>query len=243
MVGLNAFLNERFVMSLTSLNASKKSLRAASVAAIALSGALVLSACSDSGDEKKDSTSSQSASATESSAAESAEQGGESAAIGSEELQFKDAYVTAKGADKMMTAVFGTLHNTTDKDITITEVKGDIDGADYQLHTVDNAGVMKQVSDMKIPAGKDKALEPGGDHIMIMEVKKELSAGDALTLTLVDEDGKEYEMKNIPVRVQQSTHEHYGEGQGDKGHEGHDHMGHDHGDHMSHEGHEGHEHH
>lgn len=224
-------------MSLTSLNASKKSVRAASVAAIALSGALVLSACSDSGDEKKDSTSSQSAA---SSATESAEKGGESAAIGNEDLQFKDAYVTAKGADKMMTAVFGTLHNTTDKDITITEVKGDIDGADYQLHTVDNAGEMKQVSDMKIPAGKDKALEPGGDHIMIMEVKKELSAGDALTLTLVDEDGKEYEMKNIPVRVQQSTHEHYGEGKDGKGHEGHnhgDHMGHDH---MSHEGHEHH---
>ena len=51
---------------------------------------------------------------------------------------------------------------------------------------------------------------------MIMEVKEELSAGDSLNLTLVDKDGEEYKLDNIPVRVQQSTHEHYDHSGGEK---------------------------
>ena len=195
-------------MSLTSLNASKK--RAASMVAIALSGALVLSACSDSGKDKKDS------SAASSAAESSAAKDGASEANDNQELKISDAYVTAKSTEKSMTAAFGTLHNGSDKDISISEVKGDIEGADYQLHTVDKDGKMKQVSEFVIPAGEDKVLEPGGDHIMIMEVKEELSAGDSLNLTLVDKDGEEYKLDNIPVRVQQSTHEHYDHSGGEK---------------------------
>lgn len=194
-------------MSLTSLNNTKK--RAAAVAAVALSSALFLSACSDDGEGKNDA----STSAETTQSAESAESADDKAAD-EQALEFNDSYVTAKPADKNMTSVFGTLHNTTDKDITITEVKGDIDGAKYELHEVNDDGEMQQISSLTIPAGEDSVLEPGGNHIMIMEVSDEIAAGDSLSFTLVDEDGKEYKLENVPVRVQQSTHEHYGDEDG-----------------------------
>lgn len=208
MVGKPArLLIERFVMSLTSLNNTKK--RAAAVAAVALSSALFLSACSDDGEGKNDA----STSAETTQSAESAESADDKAAD-EQALEFNDSYVTAKPADKNMTSVFGTLHNTTDKDITITEVKGDIDGAKYELHEVNDDGEMQQISSLTIPAGEDSVLEPGGNHIMIMEVSDEIAAGDSLSFTLVDEDGNEYKLENVPVRVQQSTHEHYGDEDG-----------------------------
>lgn len=194
-------------MSLTSLNNTKK--RAAAAAAVALSSALFLSACSDDGEDKNDASTS--AEATQS--AESADSADDKAAD-EQALEFNDSYVTAKPADKNMTSVFGTLHNTTDKDITITKVKGDIDGAKYELHEVNADGEMQEITSLTIPAGEDSVLEPGGNHIMIMEVSDEIAAGDSLSFTLVDEDGNEYKLENVPVRVQQSTHEHYGDEDG-----------------------------
>ncbi|WP_035010289.1 copper chaperone PCu(A)C [Corynebacterium jeikeium] len=221
-------------MSLTSLNNSKK--RAAAVAAVALSSALFLSACSDDGEDKNGASTS--AEATQSAGSDGAD--GSTKAADDKALEFKDSYVTAKPADKNMTSVFGTLHNTTDKDITITEVKGDIDGAKYELHEVNRDGEMQQISSLTIPAGEDSVLEPGGNHIMIMEVSDEIAAGDSLAFTLVDKDGKEYKLDNVPVRVQQSTHEHYGDAKdGEMGNmDGMQHGG----DHMQHGGEHGHEH-
>lgn len=194
-------------MSLTSLNNTKK--RAAAAAAVALSSALFLSACSDDGEDRNDASTS--AEATQST--ESADSADDKAAD-EQALEFNDSYVTAKPAGKNMTSVFGTLHNTTDKDITITEVKGDIDGAKYELHEVNADGEMQEISSLTIPAGEDSVLEPGGNHIMIMEISDEIAAGDSLSFTLVDEDGNEYKLDTVPVRVQQSTHEHYGDEHG-----------------------------
>ena len=41
---------------------------------------------------------------------------------------------------------------------------------------------MKSVESLDVAAGKDVALAPGGYHIMIMDLKKPLKAGDEVTL-------------------------------------------------------------
>lgn len=129
----------------------------------------------------------------------------------SEAITFSDGYVGAKDTETSMTAVFGELTNSTDEDIHLTRVTGDLDGV-YQFHeTVD--GIMKETDDgLVVPANGSVAMEPGGTHIMIMENNDEIAAGDALTLTLTGEDGTTYEISDIPVRVQQSAHEDYGTG-------------------------------
>ncbi|MDN6259269.1 MAG: copper chaperone PCu(A)C [Corynebacterium sp.] len=124
-------------------------------------------------------------------------------------MSLGEGYVGAKDAETSMTAVFGELTNSTDEDIHLTRVTGDLDGV-YQYHeTVD--GIMRETDDgLVVPANGSVAMEPGGTHIMIMENHDEIAAGDALTLTLTDEDGNDYELADIPVRVQQSAHEDYG---------------------------------
>lgn len=144
----------------------------------------------------------------------------------SDALTFSDGYVGAKDTETSMTAVFGELTNSTDEDIHLTRATGDLEGV-YQFHeTVD--GIMKETDDgLVVPANGSVDMEPGSTHIMIMENHDEIAAGDALTLTLTAEDGTTYEIKDIPVRVQQSAHEDYGtEGTEGTGDEHGDHAGH-----------------
>lgn len=172
-------------------------IRRVSVAAVAVVVALGMAACGDDDADKAPSTSTESAATA--SASDAAEQGA---------LVLKDGYVGAKDASKAMTAVFGDLQNTTDKDIHLTSVKGTFAGI-YQIHEVVD-GVMRETDDgIVIPANGSVHMAPGGHHIMIMENNDVIAAGDELTLTLTDADGKSYEVSGIPVRVQQSGHEDY----------------------------------
>lgn len=171
-------------------------------------GSLTLAACSPSEQNDSDqSVSDQATSATSaaSSAADNAMDDSDSA------ITFEDAYVTAKPADKEMTGIFGTLKNTSDKDIHITEVSGSAKGM-YQLHVVSD-GEMKEAEDgFTIKAGDSLVLQPGHEHIMLMDNTEDIAAGDVLSLTLKDDEGNSYELPDVPVRVQQSTHEHYSDG-------------------------------
>ena len=194
-----------------------KSLRATAVALMGVT-ALGLAACSPSEEKPSEQTASESQTAPESQAAENAAEG----------LTFEEAYVGAKGTDKDMTAVFGKLVNNTDKEIHIVSASGSLE-AKYELHEVVD-GVMQENPDgLSIPAGGELELKPGGDHIMIMDYSEEIAAGDDITVTLKAEDGTEYELKDIPARVQQSSHEHYGDAHGEHGGhagmEGHDEHG------------------
>ena len=48
---------------------------------------------------------------------------------------------------------------------------------------------MREVKAIDLPKGKTVSLEPGGFHIMLMNLKKPIVAGDVIPLTLVVESG------------------------------------------------------
>jgi hypothetical protein len=48
---------------------------------------------------------------------------------------------------------------------------------------------MREVKAIDLPKGKTVSLEPGGFHIMLMNLKKPIAAGDVIPLTLVVESG------------------------------------------------------
>jgi len=48
---------------------------------------------------------------------------------------------------------------------------------------------MREVKAVDLPKGKTVSLEPGGFHIMLMNLKKPIAAGDVIPLTLVIESG------------------------------------------------------
>jgi hypothetical protein len=48
---------------------------------------------------------------------------------------------------------------------------------------------MKQVDAVPVPAGETVELKPGGYHVMLIGLTKDLSAGDTLDVTLTFEPG------------------------------------------------------
>ncbi|HIW96830.1 MAG TPA: copper chaperone PCu(A)C [Candidatus Corynebacterium gallistercoris] len=170
-------------------------------AATVVTAALVLAGCSDASEDSAESSSATSSSAASETHGTTAQ---EDAAV-----TLDEGYVTAKPADKEMTSVMGHLVNHTDSDLHITAVSGDLDGAAWEIHETSDGTMRVKEDGLTIPAGGHVALEPGGDHIMIMNVPQELAAGDTVSMTLTDDGGNDYVIADIPVRVQQSSHEHY----------------------------------
>ncbi|MBT9599168.1 MAG: copper chaperone PCu(A)C [Vitreoscilla sp.] len=76
-----------------------------------------------------------------------------------------------------------------------------------EVHEMKMEGsVMKMgaISSLDLPAGQAVELKPGGYHVMLMDLKKELKAGDSVPLTLVVEgkDGKKQTLEiQAPVKA------------------------------------------
>ncbi|MBK9475607.1 MAG: copper chaperone PCu(A)C [Tetrasphaera sp.] len=95
---------------------------------------------------------------------------------------------------KEMTGCFGTLVNTTGKELKISG--GSTDAAMMvELHeTVKNASGQMQMQPVPdgftIPAGGSFALKPGANHVMLMKLKGDLKTGDKVTVTFDTSAGK-----------------------------------------------------
>lgn len=189
------------------------------VIAVAVTGALVLAGCSNS---QKDSTESTSPTTNKSTSKASSSEAS-SHETSSASLALDDGYVKAKPEDKDMTAVFGTLHNTTDKDITITGFSTDLpssSAAKYEIHEVVDGKMKPKEGGITIPANGMHELRPGSEHLMIMNYNTAIKAGDKVTVELKVENGNSVKIKDVPVRTISSGEESYGADGGVEGHNG-----------------------
>jgi copper(I)-binding protein len=77
------------------------------------------------------------------------------------------------------------LHETVMGDMSTTEMEG----ADDMGGSMGGSGSMsmQQVQQIDVPAGEIVQLKPGGFHVMLMDVKKDLKAGDTFDVTLTFE--------------------------------------------------------
>ena len=65
---------------------------------------------------------------------------------------------------------------------------------------------MRAVTDLDLPAGKTVALKPGGYHLMLLDLKQPLKAGDTVPVTLVVEGaGKGRESIEVKAVVRAAT--------------------------------------
>lgn len=98
-----------------------------------------------------------------------------------------------KAAEAGMTGAFGTLRNDSDAPVTIV-AGASAAAARVELHeTVQGASgemVMQAVEGgFEIPAGGERTLAPGGDHIMLMDLTGPVEPGAEITITLTTQDG------------------------------------------------------
>lgn len=171
------------------------------------------------------------------SATTSAEAGAESGADQADEggVTLDGAWV--KATDEDMTAIFGTLENSSDAAVTLESAEVDLD-ADAEMHeVVQEAGssVMKPVDGgLEIPAGGELNLDPGGYHIMLVDLGEPITPGQDLELTLHFSDGSET-ATTVPARAFEGAQEEYhagddeGDDAGEMDHEDMDHENMDHG--------------
>lgn len=121
-----------------------------------------------------------------------------------------------------MTGVFGTLQGG-GEDLTITRVESDAAGT-VELHEVTAEGVMQEIAgDVVVPARGSLELAPGANHIMLMDLTRDLRAGDEVTFTLHFDDGS-HQQFTVLVKDYTGANEDYA---GDE-------QGMDHGEHDSH---------
>ena len=115
----------------------------------------------------------------------------ETSAPAGESVQVTDAWV--KAADSGMSGAFGEIENTGDADVTIVSITSPASTV-LELHeTVENESgemVMREKEGgFTIAAGGTLTLEPGGNHVMLMDLVDPVQAGDEVTFTLAFSDG------------------------------------------------------
>lgn len=134
----------------------------------------------------------------------------EDAALAADSIEISDGWV--KSAAEGMSAGFGELTNDSDSDITVVSAETEASSM-LELHeTVENesgAMVMRQIEGgFVIPAGGSLALEPGGNHIMLMDLTAPLKAGDEVTFTLTFSDDSTFDF-TAPVKDYSGANETY----------------------------------
>lgn len=109
---------------------------------------------------------------------------------GSSVVTVADQWV--KAAPSGMTAVFGTLKNSGAKEITIVSASSPAAGQ-VELHEVvgqpGSTTMRPKNGGFAIPGGGSHVLAPGGDHLMLMDLKGPLQAGSEVEVTLSFDDG------------------------------------------------------
>lgn len=100
-----------------------------------------------------------------------------------------------------MSGVFGTFSNTGGHDARIVSGESPLAGR-VEVHEVvpDGSGAMTmrpKADGLVVPAGGTRELIPGGDHLMLMDLKQPLQPGAEVTLTVIFADGS-----SMPVTAQ-----------------------------------------
>ncbi|RMI04884.1 copper chaperone PCu(A)C [Cellulomonas triticagri] len=135
-----------------------------------------------------------------------------------ESVTVTDAWV--KSAETGMSAAFGLIENTGDADVTVVSVGSPASTA-MELHeTVENeTGEMlmrEKDGGFTIAAGQSLPLEPGANHLMLMDLVEPVVAGDEVTFTLTFADDSTLDF-TAPAKDYSGANETYAEGEGHEG--------------------------
>ncbi|MBI3286368.1 MAG: copper chaperone PCu(A)C [Burkholderiales bacterium] len=103
------------------------------------------------------------------------------------EVTVKDAWVRATVPQQHATGAFMQIQASSD--MRLVEVQTTVAGvAEVHEMKMDNMVMkMRAVPQLDLPAGKTVELKPGGFHLMLMDLKGQIKAGDSVPLMLIVE--------------------------------------------------------
>ncbi|ANG62550.1 hypothetical protein A8C75_08665 [Marinobacterium aestuarii] len=117
------------------------------------------------------------------------------------EVQAQDGYVRAVPPGHSISAAYLTLHNNSASPVQLDSAQTDSAGTTELHQTRQQDGVMRMraAQQVEIPAGAEYRLQPGGDHLMLIDLTQPLNAGDEVSLQLNFSDGQQLQL-TLPVR-------------------------------------------
>lgn len=105
------------------------------------------------------------------------------------QVAVSEPWVRATVAEQKATGAFMQL--TAAQDARLVSASSPIAGI-VEVHEMamekDVMKMRKLANGLALPAGKAVELKPGGFHVMLMDLKQQIKAGDAVPMTLVTED-------------------------------------------------------
>jgi len=116
------------------------------------------------------------------------------------EVQVGEPWVRATVVQQKATGAF--LQITSSVDARLVQVKSPVAGV-VEVHEMAMDGdvmKMRAIPGLDLPAGKAVELKPGGYHVMLMDLKQPLKAGDTVPLTLSIE-GKDKKVETVEVKA------------------------------------------
>ncbi|MCP4041797.1 MAG: copper chaperone PCu(A)C [Gammaproteobacteria bacterium] len=125
----------------------------------------------------------------------------ESVPDGAGSVSVNDAYVRAVPPGQPNSAAFMQLHNGSSTHHTVVDAASPA-AKTVELHThIKKGGMMKmrRIDKIDIHPNSQAVLKPGGQHIMLMGLKKELNPGNQVSITITFGDGSTKEF-TAPVR-------------------------------------------
>lgn len=90
------------------------------------------------------------------------------------------------GAEKMATALYFTIENRGVSADTLYAVESEISSM-IQIHETYSQGDMmgmREIKELVVEPGSEIRLEPGGNHIMVMKLKRDLIRGEKIKFLL-----------------------------------------------------------
>lgn len=109
-------------------------------------------------------------------------------------LDIREGYVREMPPGQSTSAAFMKLVNGGSRPIAIVAAASDAAAA-AELHGStrhDGMVQMQHVARLEVPAHGQVVLAPGGYHLMLINLKRTLHAGEKVGITLFDEEGRSY---------------------------------------------------
>jgi copper(I)-binding protein len=104
------------------------------------------------------------------------------------QVKVDDAWVRATVEQQRATGAFMKL--TGAQDLRLIEARSPVAGLAevHEMKLEDNVMKMRPISGFALPAGQAVELKPGGRHLMLMDLKQQVTEGTSVPITMVFED-------------------------------------------------------
>ena len=126
-------------------------------------------------------------------------------------IEIKDAWVRETPPGSTITAVYMNIQNNGSTGDTLKSASSKISKSAEIHKTVHEKGVakMEMMESVEVPSGSTVKLEPGGVHIMLIDLEEPVKSGDKVEVELVFENGGSVKVEAEALGVGDDAHQHH----------------------------------